>query len=299
MLVDTADTIAEHFPDYEHSPFVQEKFHEDWSHDQTWGWQQNRAVVGHNLKIAWNLMRINSIAAEAPSTSRSPSKIAGRCRAVGSDQQRGGWYDVVERDARARGDDPPLRLARPQGLVAAGAGDPGLPDPGRHRSATTAYRKLARESAAFYNAFFLDHDDGAVYFNVLANGMPYLLGTERLKGSHSMSGYHSIELCYLAAVYTNLLITKQPLDLYFKPAARRVARTTSCASRRTSCPPGSIRIEQVWIDGQRHTRLRRRRRSPSSCRRPTSTCGCGCGSPRPSWRRRSPWRPTWRARRRR
>ena len=32
-----------------------------------------------------------------------------------------------------------------------------------------------------------------------------------------MSGYHSIELCYLAAVYTNLLITKQPLDFYFKP----------------------------------------------------------------------------------
>ena len=28
-----------------------------------WGWQQNRAVVGHNLKIAWNLMRMNSAAA--------------------------------------------------------------------------------------------------------------------------------------------------------------------------------------------------------------------------------------------
>ena len=31
---------------------------EDWSHDNSWGWQQDRAVVGHNLKIAWNLMRI-------------------------------------------------------------------------------------------------------------------------------------------------------------------------------------------------------------------------------------------------
>ena len=51
----------------------------------------------------------------------------------------------------------------------------------------------------------------------LANGIPYLMGTERFKGSHSMSGYHSTELCYLAATYTNLLITKQPLDLYFKP----------------------------------------------------------------------------------
>ena len=87
---------------------------------------------------------------------------------------------------------------------------------------TPSTRKLARESAAFYNALFLDHDSGGVYFNVLANGMPYLLGTERLKGSHSMSGYHSTELCYLAAVYSNLLVTKQPLDLLLQAEAGRV-----------------------------------------------------------------------------
>ena len=58
MLTYCADMIVKHFPDYDNSPFVQEKFHEDWSHDRTWGWQQNRAVVGHNLKIAWNLTRM-------------------------------------------------------------------------------------------------------------------------------------------------------------------------------------------------------------------------------------------------
>ena len=36
---------------------MQERFHEDWSHDRKWGWQQDSAVVGHNLKIAWNLTR--------------------------------------------------------------------------------------------------------------------------------------------------------------------------------------------------------------------------------------------------
>src|SRR5690606_19136085 len=41
----TFDTITKFFPDYENSPFVQEKFYEDWSKDQSWGWQQNRAVV--------------------------------------------------------------------------------------------------------------------------------------------------------------------------------------------------------------------------------------------------------------
>jgi anti-anti-sigma factor len=107
----------------------------------------------------------------------------------------------------------------------------------------------ARHASAFYNAWFLDHDAGSVYFNVLANGLPYLLGNERLKGSHSMSGYHSTELCYLAATYTNLLITKQPLDLHFKPKADgfhdRILRVTP-----DILPPGSVRIEQVWVDGK-------------------------------------------------
>ena len=40
----------------------------------TWGWQQNRAVVGHNLKIAWNLMRIHSVAPERRATSSSPRR---------------------------------------------------------------------------------------------------------------------------------------------------------------------------------------------------------------------------------
>ena len=72
----TADTIAKYFPDYDNSPFVQERFFEDWSHDQSWGWQQNRAVVGHNLKIAWNLMRIQHARAQARSTWRWRRKIA-------------------------------------------------------------------------------------------------------------------------------------------------------------------------------------------------------------------------------
>ena len=91
-----------------------------------------------------------------------------------------------------------------------------LPDHGRPTGNDEAL-PLAREAAAFYNAFFLDYDEGAVYFNVLANGIPYLLGTERQKGSHSMAGYHSFELAYLATVYTNLLITKEPMDLCFSP----------------------------------------------------------------------------------
>jgi ABC-type transporter Mla MlaB component len=75
------------------------------------------------------------------------------------------------------------------------------------------------------------------------------LGTERQKGSHSMAGYHSFELCYLAAVYTNLLITKEPLELHFKPRpdADRTLRVAP-----DLLPQGSIHIESVTLDGKPH-----------------------------------------------
>jgi mannose/cellobiose epimerase-like protein (N-acyl-D-glucosamine 2-epimerase family) len=245
----TFDTIEQYFPDYDHSPFVQEKFYEDWSHDTTHMWQQNRGVVGHNLKIAWNLLRMHSLKPKQKYEALA-RRIAAEIPKVGMDRQRGGWYDVMER-AR-RGDEELHRLAfhdrkawwqQEQGILAYLILHGVLGDP--------EYLKYARESAAFYNAFFLDHDDGAVYFNVLANGIPYLMGTERFKGSHSMSGYHSTELCYLAATYTNLLITKQPLELYFKPYPNGFRRNILRVSP-DLLPPGSIRLSEVWANGEKY-----------------------------------------------
>jgi mannose/cellobiose epimerase-like protein (N-acyl-D-glucosamine 2-epimerase family) len=246
MLEYTFDTICAHFPAYDDSPFVQEKFYEDWSHDTAHMWQQNRGVVGHNLKIAWNLMRMYSLKPKQE-YERLARKIAEVMPSVGSDQQRGGWYDVMER-LRA-GDEEHYRFAfhdrkawwqQEQAILAylILAGVLGEED----------YLRVARESSSFYNAFFLDHDDGAVYFNVLANGIPFLVGTERFKGSHSMSGYHSFELAYLAQTYTNLLITKRPMDLYFKPYPNGFSDNLLRVSP-DILPPGSIKIGAVEIDG--------------------------------------------------
>jgi mannose/cellobiose epimerase-like protein (N-acyl-D-glucosamine 2-epimerase family) len=245
MLERTFDTIAEHFPDYDTSPFVNERFHEDWSHDLEHTWQQNRAVVGHNLKIAWNLMRMHALRPKQTYVELA-EHIAEIMPAVGSDRQRGGWYDVVERvlkpgesnyrfawhDRKAWWQQEQAILAY---LILAGSLD------------NREYLRHAREAESFYNSFFLDHDEGGVYFNVLAAGTPYLLGTERLKGSHSMSMYHSAELCYLAAVYTNLLITKQPLHLWFKPLPE-ASRTLRVAP--DLLPAGSIRLSEVEIEGK-------------------------------------------------
>jgi mannose/cellobiose epimerase-like protein (N-acyl-D-glucosamine 2-epimerase family) len=247
MLEQTFDTITRHFPDYGCSPFVQEKFLEDWSPDYTHMWQQNRGVIGHNLKIAWNLMRMFGEKPK-PEYEAFARKIAELMPAIGGDPQRGGWYDVMERllapgqeKHRFAFHDRKAWWQQEQGILAYLILHGVLGD--------AQYLKIARESSSFYNCFFLDHDEGAVYFNVLANGVPYLMGTERLKGSHSMSGYHSFELCYLAQVYTNLLITQQPLELYFKPLpggfkdnVLRVAPDI--------LPAGRVRLEKVWVDDE-------------------------------------------------
>jgi len=246
FLAETADTIVEHFPAKDDSPFVQERFFEDWSADKSWGWQQDRAVAGHNLKIAWNLMRIYHL---KPNTyyRTLAEKIGATMPQWAMDKQRGGWYDVVER-LRAKGEahhrfvwhDRKAWWQQEQAILAYLILHGSLGNP--------EYLKLARESAAFYNAWFLDTDSGAVYFNTLANGLPYLLGNERLKGSHSMGAYHSTELAYLAMTYTNLLITKQPMTLHFRPKPNafkdRILRVSP-----DILPAGRVAIAGVKLDG--------------------------------------------------
>lgn len=248
MLEYTFDTIVQRFPDFERSPFVQERFHADWSPDTQWGWQQDRAVVGHNLKIVWNLLRMHSLRPK-PEYVQLATKLADLMPAAGSDRQRGGWYDVVERmlgegetthrfvwhDRKAWWQQEQCILAY---LILTGVLD------------RSDYHQLAREAAAFYNAWFLDTEDGGVYFNVLANGLPFLAsGNERSKGSHSMSGYHSIELCYLAAVYSNLLIHQQPMSFYFKPLPGGFPDGILHVSP-DILPPGRVKINKCNIDGE-------------------------------------------------
>jgi mannose/cellobiose epimerase-like protein (N-acyl-D-glucosamine 2-epimerase family) len=242
----TADTITMHFQDYKHSKFVQEKFKSDWSHDYEWGWQQNRGVIGHNLKIAWNLMRVNNYKEKEEYVDFS-KKIAEIMPTVGMDIQRFGWYDVMERLPMEGEDfnrfawhDRKAWWQQEQGILAYQIMYGVLKDEN--------YLKYARESAAYYNTFFLDHDDGAVYFNVLNNGIPYLLGTERLKGSHSMSAYHSVELAYLSAVYINLLHTKKPLELYFSPLPGSF-KDNILRVEPDILPKGTVKITSVTVDG--------------------------------------------------
>jgi mannose/cellobiose epimerase-like protein (N-acyl-D-glucosamine 2-epimerase family)/anti-anti-sigma regulatory factor len=246
----TFDTICDHFPDYGYSPFMNEKFFDDWSRDLNWGIHQARCVVGHNLKVAWNLTRMQSLRPKE-SYKTFAHQIADAIPGAGCDNQRGGWYDMMERTKKDGEDfyrlvwhDRKAWWQQEQGILAyyimAGV-----------YNDKPEYLNYAREGSAFYNGWFLDYEQGGIYFNVLANGQPYALGSERGKGSHSMAGYHSFELCFLAAIYSNLLVNRLPMDFYFSPNPGawpdnilRVAPDI--------LPKGSIELTEVWINDKIH-----------------------------------------------
>ncbi|GAA3455382.1 AGE family epimerase/isomerase [Dactylosporangium matsuzakiense] len=247
-LADLCNLITEHFQDYDSSPFVQEKFHGDWSPDRAYGQQLDRAIVGHNLKIAWNLARVNNLRPNADWVAFA-RRIADVMPGVGMDRQRGGWYDMVERHTgpgerfhRLVWHDRKAWWQQEQGILAYQILNAVFDNP--------FYAKYARESSAFYNGWMLDTTAGGVYFNVLANGNPFMLGGERSKGSHSMAMYHSAELCYLSAVYQNLETEEQPLELYFRPKPGAFGGTLRVAP--DLLPPKAVRIQQVWVDGHEH-----------------------------------------------
>ena len=244
-LRELADLIVAHFPDPD-SPFVFERFSRDWKPDLTYTWQQNRAVIGHNLKIAWILTRAYHLTGDEKylATAR---RCADRMMKYGEDLRRGGWYDVIARTPDPRTGryeltwhDRKAWWQQEQGILAyyvlyGTAGD-------------AAYLAAARAGSAFYNLAFPDHDDGGVYFDVQADGTPYLLGDRSDKGSHSKSGYHSMELTYFAHLYTNLLVAHRPVGLHFRPL--HAEKGQILAVQPVSFPKGSVRLASVSIDGK-------------------------------------------------
>ena len=214
ILDTTSDIIAKEFPAQD-SKFVNERFFHDWKADPNWRWQQNRAIVGHNLKIAWNMTRVafyyesQAATLEQRRTMENDGKIrdyrdrakrfndlavklADDIAVYGIDQIRGGCFDAVE---RRPSDDWPIEFAwgntkdfwqQEQAILAylivhGSTGD-------------QKYLDLAREMMAFWNLYFLDHDNRGVYFRVTDAGMPVIEGPHSQKAGHSVAGYHSFEL---------------------------------------------------------------------------------------------------------
>ena len=237
--------IATHFPD-PGSPFVNERFDAQWNPDHSYAWQQNRGVIGHNLKIAWCLTRLYHLTGD-----KKLLDVARQCGdqmlVYGQDQRRGGWYDVIEREpdpATGRYEltwhDRKAWWQQEQGILANYILYAETKD--------AKYLDSARAGTGFYNLAFPDHDDGDVFFDVQSDGTPFLIGDRADKGSHSKSGYHNMELTYFTHLYTNLLVRKQPVTLHFAPCLD--AGGTVFSVQPISLPPDSVKLTSVAVGGR-------------------------------------------------
>jgi putative intracellular protease/amidase/mannose/cellobiose epimerase-like protein (N-acyl-D-glucosamine 2-epimerase family) len=231
MLIFITRDIVEHFPPTDGSQMVFERFLHDWTPELTYSWQQDRGIVGHNLKIAWNLTRVafyldNCRGKDADEDLRRACLDLAKKLGIamddigGVDRFRGGCLDALERNPTNG-----FELMFPwmstkdfwqqeQGILAylilmgTSGGD---------HAKYENYRELAASMSAFYCAFFLDLDRGGVHFRVTEIGVPILSGIYGDKGGHAKSGYHIFELCYLAHIYTLMYNNPAPFTLYYSP----------------------------------------------------------------------------------
>ncbi len=268
ILEEVSSLICEKFPD-PNSDYVFERFHADWTPDLSYRWQQNRAVVGHNLKIAWNLtrcafyfqrrakrLRDQGKAQEATGYDQRSDRClevakraADRMGEVGLDKIRGGIFDSVERHPQGG---MPTQFAwgatkdfwqQEQGILAYlilyGA------------TGNQHYLELARECSAFWNLFFLDLEHQGYFFRTTENGLPILSGQYGMKSSHAI-GYHAFELAYLAHLYTRAYVaaghgSDNSFCLYFKISSIKEQKSINVLP--DFMPPGSVQITSVHANG--------------------------------------------------
>ncbi len=266
ILDSCTENIITHFPDKVDSniPYVNERFKANWEPEQTWDWQKNRAIVGHNLKIAWNLTRVANYylvtgnSQDAEKALNLATTLADSMLRFGLDPVRGGVFDAVERDPHRKngndnGNDMDFEFTwsstkdfwqQEQGILAYLIlyGQTGKQE----------YLDAAREIMAFWNLFFLDRDNRGIFFRVTDIGTPVIEGKYSQKAEHAIAGYHSFELNYLAHLYIRSLVGVKPdgdenFCLYFHLAAHNKQRSINVLP--DYFPPRRIEIASVNVNG--------------------------------------------------
>lgn len=275
MLVATSQLIVDRFPDANPDiPYVNERFFADWTPDHEWSWQRNRAVVGHNLKIAWNLTRVAnyflSVAEELDEhgdaageywqdLAKRNMKLADRLGQsmvnAGIDQLRGGCFDTVEREPK---NGLPIQFAwgntkdfwQQEQAILAYLILHGCSEDAAWRD---EYLQLARETSALWNLYFLDQDEVGIRFRINDVCEPVVEGSYAGKGGHSISGYHAFELNYLAHIYTRAYVTahntaeEAAFTLYFRPAATKQQQSINVLP--DFFKPGALVVSEVRVNG--------------------------------------------------
>jgi len=111
-----------------------------------------------------------------------------------------------------------------------------------------------REMMAFWNLFFLDSDNQGVFFRTSENGQPVIKGRYGAKAGHSIAGYHSFELNYLAHIYLRSYFERPVLEhrkftLYFRPDSASHLKSINVLP--DFFRPGAMTLSALTVNGRR------------------------------------------------
>lgn len=263
ILLKTTDQIITHFPDPQ-GLMVRERFHLDWSPNLSHPvWQEDRAVVGHNAKIAWNLSSYAALfrrmAKNAPADKAEELKnLAGRAEKTaldlgklvikkGVNQATGGIFDVVERNPHAQ---VPLTWSshtdwwqQEQLILMAASLLPAAQGADRELMLETL-----RRASAFYFSNFSNHEEGTDFFRVNAAGQPITTGEYGNVTGHSKGFYHSSELYTLLMRLNAAYVTPEKFTHHYSIVAERLSDKVSVLP--DFFVDGSIKVDSYRINGK-------------------------------------------------
>lgn len=272
ILDDCVENILYYFPPKDDSLFVNERFLSDWTPDHEWGWQQNRGIVGHNLKISWNLTRcghyyqyiayragLDGSADEqkyrdkAERCYAAAKKLGQNMEQVGVDLVRGGIFDALERNpsngmtTEFAWETTKDFWQQEQAILAyyIMAGVNG------QDSYSARFLELARYCAAFWNLYFVDQENRKIYFRTTESGAPVVQDGYGIQGGHAIAGYHSFELNFLAHLYIRTYVPQtdggdNSFCITFRPCKNGVKTLNVLPD---FFRPGDLRIMGVKLNG--------------------------------------------------
>ena len=217
-----------------------EKFDSDWN----WNNGETMTIMGHVLKSAWCLGRINQVDPHIEYV-ESAETLAMDVWNNGYDHDYGGPYKDFNRITGQMLlwglQDSAKAWWQMEQAITAGlelfdiTGD-------------SIYLQMADETTDFFMEFFVDHEYGDVYSDRTRYG-GQAWGLE--KGSGGKAGYHSIETGYYIYLYGNLFYKNEPVTLHYNFIESVEDRSVYL------CPiaiaDDRLTIQEVYWEGEEYT----------------------------------------------
>jgi mannose/cellobiose epimerase-like protein (N-acyl-D-glucosamine 2-epimerase family) len=187
-----------------------ELYHSDWTWDNSTANNNTRTIMGHVLKTAWCLGRVNML---FPDTSyvAAAEKLAGSVWQKGYDHELGGPYKDYDRltgQMMMYGQDTAKAWWQMEQAFTAGLMLYEI-------TGKQQYLQMADETVDFFMKYFVDHVYGDVYSDRMRKGGPIPAWGDD-KGNEGKGGYHSTEFGYYVYLYGKLFVTHEPVTLHYR-----------------------------------------------------------------------------------